>query len=65
VNGQRPVVGTGEVITVPAITLDDFLAVGGRAASLLGQSNMTELRGSETLKRPVDPVALNYSAQHR
>jgi Methyltransferase FkbM domain len=35
VNGQRPVVGTGEVITVPAITLDDFLAVGGPSPQLV------------------------------
>jgi FkbM family methyltransferase len=35
VNGQRPVVGTGEVITVPAITLDDFLAAGGPSPQLV------------------------------
>jgi hypothetical protein len=28
-NGNRPVVGTGEVITVPAITLDEFIGTGG------------------------------------
>jgi len=28
-DGNRPVVGTGEVITVPAITLDEFIGTGG------------------------------------
>jgi FkbM family methyltransferase len=28
-NGNRPVVGTGEIITVPAITLDEFIGSGG------------------------------------
>lgn len=28
-NGNRPVVGTGEIITVPAITLDEFIASDG------------------------------------
>ena len=28
-NGQRPVTGTGEIIPVPAVTLDDFVAAGG------------------------------------
>src|SRR5215831_5426107 len=27
-NGDQPVAGTGEIITVPAITLDDFIAAG-------------------------------------
>jgi FkbM family methyltransferase len=35
VNGQRPVVGTGEVIMVPAVTLDDFLAAGGPSPQLI------------------------------
>jgi FkbM family methyltransferase len=35
VNGQRPVVGTGEVIMVPAVTLDDFLAAGGPSPQLV------------------------------
>jgi len=28
-NGQHPVTGTGEIINVPAVTLDDFIATGG------------------------------------
>ncbi len=28
-NGQRSVTGTGEIISVPAVTLDDFVAAGG------------------------------------
>lgn len=35
VNGQRPVVGTGEIIMVPAITLDDFVAAGGASPQLV------------------------------
>jgi FkbM family methyltransferase len=35
VNGQGPVVGTGEVIMVPAVTLDDFLAAGGPPPQLV------------------------------
>jgi FkbM family methyltransferase len=35
VNGQRPVVGTGEIIMVPAVTLDDFLAAGGPSPQLV------------------------------
>src|ERR1700728_2150754 len=35
VNGQHPVVGTGEVINVPAVTLDAFIAAGGPAPELV------------------------------
>jgi len=35
VAGQRPVVGTGEIIAVPAITLDDFIATGRRLPKLV------------------------------
>ena len=35
VNQHRPVTGTGEIITVPAITLDDFIAAGGPAPQLV------------------------------
>lgn len=35
VNGQHPVVGTGEVIAVPAVTLDDFIAAGEPAPELV------------------------------
>jgi FkbM family methyltransferase len=35
VNGQHPVVGTGEVIAVPAVTLDAFIAAGGPAPELV------------------------------
>jgi FkbM family methyltransferase len=35
VNGQHPVVGTGEVITVPVVTLDAFIAAGGPAPELV------------------------------
>ena len=34
-NGQHPVVGTGELITVPAVTLDDFIAAGGPVPQLV------------------------------
>jgi FkbM family methyltransferase len=34
-DGQRPVLGDGEVIHVPAITLDDFVARGGPAPQLI------------------------------
>ena len=35
VNGQRPVAGTGEVMSVPAVTLDDFIATGGPVPQLV------------------------------
>ena len=35
VNGQHPVVGTGEVIAVPVVTLDAFIAAGGPAPELV------------------------------
>jgi FkbM family methyltransferase len=34
-DGQRPVLGDGEMIHVPAITLDDFVAGGGPAPQLI------------------------------
>ena len=34
-NGQYPVVGTGEIITVPAVSLDDFIATGGPVPQLV------------------------------
>ena len=35
VNGQHPVVGTGEIISVPAVTLDDFITTGGPIPQLV------------------------------
>ena len=34
-NGNQPVTGTGEIITVPAITLDDFIAAGNPEPHLM------------------------------
>lgn len=34
-DGNRPVLGTGERITVPAITLDDFIAAGAPSPQLI------------------------------
>ena len=34
-DGQRPVLGSGELIDVPAVTLDDFVASGGPAPQLV------------------------------
>lgn len=34
-DGHHPVVGTGEIISVPAITLDDFIARGGPPPQLI------------------------------
>ncbi|HXM22036.1 MAG TPA: FkbM family methyltransferase [Terriglobales bacterium] len=34
-NGQHPVAGTGEIISVPAVTLDDFIAAGGPVPQLV------------------------------
>ena len=34
-NGNRPVVGKGEVIIVPAITIDDFISIGGPQPHLI------------------------------
>lgn len=34
-DGSRPVLGTGELITVPAITLDDFIAAGAPSPQLI------------------------------
>ena len=34
-NGNRPVLGSGEVINVPAVTLDDFVAAGGPVPHLV------------------------------
>ena len=34
-DGQHPVLGSGEVIQVPAITVDDFVANGGRVPQLI------------------------------
>jgi FkbM family methyltransferase len=34
-NGQRPVTGTGEIISAPAVTLDGFIAAGGPVPQLI------------------------------
>jgi len=34
-DGNRPVLGSGELITVPAITLDDFIAAGAPSPQLI------------------------------
>jgi FkbM family methyltransferase len=34
-DGQHPVVGTGEIMSVPAITLDDFVAGGGAVPQVI------------------------------
>ena len=34
-DGQRPVLGSGHLIDVPAVTLDDFVANGGPAPQLV------------------------------
>jgi FkbM family methyltransferase len=34
-NGNRPVLGNGEIINVPAVTLDDFVAAGGPLPQLV------------------------------
>jgi FkbM family methyltransferase len=34
-NGHHPVVGTGEIIAVPAVALDDFVAAGGPTPQLV------------------------------
>jgi FkbM family methyltransferase len=34
-NGNRPVVGSGEIIHVPSVTLDDFVAAGGPVPQLV------------------------------
>jgi FkbM family methyltransferase len=42
-NGQRAVTGTGEIIIVPAVTLDDFVAAGG----LVPQMVKIDVEGGE------------------
>jgi FkbM family methyltransferase len=58
VNGQRPVAGTGEIITVPAITLDDFIAHGGPVPQLV----KIDVEGGEL---EVLRGATNLFANHR
>jgi FkbM family methyltransferase len=67
VDGQHPVIGTGEVITVPAITLDDFIADGEIAPQLVkidvegGEYEV--LRGGATLftkQRPLVIVEVHH-----
>ena len=67
VAGQRPVVGTGEIIAVPAITLDDFIATGRRLPKLVkidvegGEYEV--LRGGSTLfakQRPQIVVEVHH-----
>lgn len=59
-DGQRPVLGSGEVVQVPAITVDDFVANGGRVPQLIkidvegGEYEV--LRGGETLFSQQPPL---------
>jgi FkbM family methyltransferase len=67
VDGQHPVIGTGEIIGVPAITLDDFIAEGGTPPQLVkidvegGEYEV--LRGGATLfgeQRPLVIVEVHH-----
>jgi FkbM family methyltransferase len=67
VDGQRPIIGTGEVVSVPAISLDDFIADGGTAPQLVkidvegGEYEV--LRGGATLftgQRPLVIVEIHH-----
>ena len=67
-DGQRPIIGTGEVISVPAITLDDFIAAGGAQPQLVkidvegGEYEV--LRGGATLftkHRPLVIVEVHHA----
>jgi hypothetical protein len=59
-DGNRPILGTGDLITVPVISLDEFIASGSRAPDLLKidveGGEMEVLRGGAKLfatKRPL------------
>lgn len=60
VDGNRPILGTGDLITVPAISLDEFVASGSRTPELIKidveGGEMEVLRGGARLfatKRPL------------
>ena len=59
-DGQRPVLGSGQLIDVPAVTLDDFVANGGPAPQLIkidvegGEYEV--LRGGESLFSAQGPL---------
>ena len=66
-DGNRPVLGNGEVISVPAITLDDFIAAGAPSPQLIkidvegGEYEV--LRGGErliTVQRPFIIVEVHH-----
>jgi FkbM family methyltransferase len=66
-DGNRPVLGSGEAITVPAITLDDFIAAGTPSPQLIkidvegGEYEV--LRGGErlfTVQRPFIIVEVHH-----
>jgi FkbM family methyltransferase len=61
-NGNRPVLGSGEVINVPAVTLDEFVAAGGPLPKLIkidvegGEYEV--LRGGATLFASQRPLII-------
>jgi len=60
VDGNRPVLGTGDLITVPVVSLDEFVASGSRAPDLIKidveGGEMQVLRGGAKLFRRKRPM---------